>query len=229
MAGLKGSNPVRSTEAVAISAVIFDLGGVVLDWVPERAFEQVLPASDVPVVMERIGFREWNTANDAANSLAEAEAELTARFPEDAEAIRGYRRHFLHSVVGTVAGTPGVIAELQRAGVTVAALTNWSGELYDLTRPRFDILDRFADVVVSGKEGVAKPDPRIFAIACERNGLDPVGTVFVDDSPVNVAAANAFGLTGVLFTGAEQLRDDLADLGLPVRRPDAGAQAPAPE
>ena len=229
MPELKAKDPVRSTEAVALSAVIFDLGGVVLEWVPERAFEQVLPVADVPVVMARIGFREWNMANDASNSLAEAEAELTARFPEDAEAIRGYRRHFLHSVVGTVPGTPAVIAELQQAGVTVAALTNWSGELYDLTRPRFDILDRFADVVVSGKEGVAKPDERIFAIACERGDLDPAGTVFVDDSPVNVAAANAFGLTGVLFTDAAQLRDDLADLGLPVRRSEARAQTPAPE
>lgn len=209
----------RSTGAVGISAVIFDLGGVVLDWVPERAFEQVIAASEVPLVMERIGFREWNMANDARDSLAEVEAELAARFPEDADAIRGYRRHFLHSVVGTVPGTPGIIAELQQAGATVVALTNWSGELFDVTRPQFGVLDRFSDIVVSGKEGVAKPDARIFALACERGGLDPATTVFVDDSPTNAAAATSFGLNGLRFTDAGQLRDDLVSLGLLGERP----------
>lgn len=196
------------------SAVIFDLGGVVLDWVPERAFEQVMDAGAVPALFERIGFHDWNRANDARDGLAGAEADLVARFPGDAEAIRAYRTHFLHSVVGMVPGTAAVIAELQQAGVTVAALTNWSGELFEVTRPRFGVLGRFADVVVSGREGVVKPDHRIFTIACERGGLDPDRTVFVDDSAANVAAATGFGLHGLRFTSAEQLRTDLVGLGL---------------
>jgi len=196
------------------SAVIFDLGGVVLNWAPERAFEQVMDAAAVPALLERIGFSDWNRANDARDGLDGAEADLVARFPGDAEAIRAYRAHFLHSVVGMVPGTAAVIAELQQAGVAVSALTNWSGELFAVTRPWFGVLGRFADIVVSGREGLVKPDHRIFGIACERSGLDPARTVFVDDSATNVAAATGFGLHGLRFTSAGHLRADLVELGL---------------
>ncbi|MCB0912888.1 MAG: HAD-IA family hydrolase [Propionibacteriaceae bacterium] len=196
------------------TAVIFDLGGVVLNWVPERAFEQVMDAGEVPPLLERIGFHDWNKANDAKDALADAEAELVALHPDDADAIRAYRTHFLHSVVGMVPGTAAVIAELQQAGVAVSALTNWSGELFAVARPWFGVLDRFADIVVSGHESIAKPDHRIFALACERGGLDPARTVFVDDSPANVVAADDFGLRGLRFHSADQLRTDLVELGL---------------
>ncbi len=202
------------------TAVIFDLGGVVLNWVPERAFEPVVHADEVPGLLERIGFHDWNRANDARDGLAGAEADLVARFPDDADAIRAYRANFLRSVVGMVPGTAAVIAELQQAGVAVSALSNWSGELFAVTRPWFGVLGRFADIVVSGQEGVAKPDPRLFAIACGRGRLDPERTVFIDDSPENVAAADALGLHGLRFTSAGQLRADLVALGLLRPRPE---------
>lgn len=195
-------------------AVIFDLGGVVLNWQPERAFEQVLDAAEVQAFLERVGFHDWNRDNDARDGLAEAEADLASRYPGDADAIRAYRTHFLHSVTGMVPGTAAVIAELQQAGVIVSALTNWSGELFALARPRFGVLGRFADIVVSGKEGITKPDHRIFAVACQRRGLDPARTVFIDDSPTNVEAARECGLHGLRFTDAGRLRADLVGMGL---------------
>lgn len=202
-----------------MDAVIFDLGGVVLEWVPERAFEQVVDAAEVPRLMERIGFHEWNRGNDGRDSLAAAEDELVSLHPGDEVAIRGYRSHFAATLTGMVPGTGAVIAELGQAGVPTTALTNWSGELFPYARQRFGILGRFRDIVVSGREGVIKPDPRIFAIACERAGFEPAATVFVDDSPANVAAARAFGLHGLHFRTADALRDDLVALGLlPPRR-----------
>lgn len=197
-----------------MDAVIFDLGGVVLGWEPERAFEQVVDAAQVPGLMERIGFHDWNRDNDARGSLLEAEDELVARFPADADAIRGYREHFAVSLTGMVPGTAAVIAELDATGVPLFALTNWSGQYFPVARARFGVLDRFRDIVVSGHEEIAKPDPRIFAIACERNGLDPARTLFIDDAAANVAAAQAFGLNTVAFTGADRLRADLVGLGL---------------
>ena len=213
------------------TAVIFDLGRVVLEWFPERAFTPVLPEAEVPVFFERVGFFSWNAGLDAGGSFAEAEDELSARFPDDREAILAYRRNFGLTVPGYVKGTPEVIAELQRNGVRLGALSNWSGETFGAVRNRFGVLDGFEAVVVSGIDGVAKPDPASFALACERLGVEPGDTAFVDDSPVNVAAANAFGLHGVLFTDAGRLRDDLAALGLPVGASDeavAQGQAPAP-
>lgn len=210
--------------------MIFDLGRVVLEWYPERAIEQVLPADAVPAFFERVGFFAWNAKLDAGGSFAEAEEELAARFPDDRDAILAYRRHFDLTVPGYVPGTLALVAALQDRGIRVGALSNWSAEMFLGVRHRFGELDRFEALVVSGIDGVVKPDPAAFALACERLGIEPADTVFVDDSVVNVAAAEAFGLTGLLFTGAERLRNDLAALGLPVpQAPDERTQASLPE
>ncbi len=197
-----------------LDAVIFDLGGVVLGWDPTRAFAQVLPAEGIAPFMTKIDFSRWNADHDAGRSFADGEAELARRFPADAETIAAYRTHFPHTLTGQVPGTGAVIAELARAGVGLVALTNWSAETYPHAEQRFGILRRFSGVVVSGRERLAKPDPAIFALACERHGLAPSRTVFVDDSPRNVAAAAEAGLTAIEFQGAEPLRDRLQELGV---------------
>jgi len=197
-----------------LSTVIFDIGGVVLNWVPERAYEQVMPAAEVPEFMKRIGFDGWNRANDALASIEGSEDDLVARFPADEARIRGYRQHFLRTVTEMVPGTPAVIAELGQAGVRLGALTNWAADMFALARPRFGVFTRFGDIVVSGTEGVVKPNPEIYRLACERLGIHPGEAVFIDDSPGNVHAAEEFGLRGLHFTSAAQLREDLVGLGL---------------
>jgi 2-haloacid dehalogenase len=94
------------------------------------------------------------------------------------------------------------------------ALTNWSAEMFPYAETTFDFLALFEGIVVSGREGVAKPDPAVFDLLLSRYDLDPGNTVFVDDSPANVAAAAAVGLTALVFTGADRLRADLSRLGL---------------
>lgn len=204
-----------------IDAVLFDLGGVVLSWDPARAYEQVLPPEQVPGFMARIGFEQWNRDHDSGRRYAESEAELLARHPEHVEAVLAYRRHFTHTL-GTVPGTGAVIAELQQAGVDVTALTNWSAETFPVARERFGLLRRFRAILVSGAESLAKPDPAIFALALQRFGLTAERTVFVDDSPANVAAARALGLTGLEFLGADRLRADLVELGALAARVPVG-------
>ncbi len=201
-------------NAGRFDGVIFDLGGVVLGWDPTLAFAEVLPAEDIAAFMTKIDFHAWNATHDAGRVFHEGEADLLERFPDDGEAIRAYRGHFDRTLTGQVPGTGAVIAELQRSRVGLAALTNWSAETFPHAQERFGILRRFSRVVVSGTEGVAKPDPAIFVLACERFGLDPEHTVFVDDSPPNVAAAAAGGLTAVQFKDAESLRASLVELGL---------------
>jgi 2-haloacid dehalogenase len=197
-----------------LDTVIFDIGGVVLDWVPERAFETVMPAADVPAFMARIGFAEWNQANDARASLAAAEDDLVRRFPADEAGIRAYRRQFVHTITGEVPGTSAVIDDLAARSTVLGALTNWAGETFAVTRPRFQVFDRFRDIVVSGQEGLAKPDPRIFQLACDRLGVRPSQVAYVDDAAANVAAASELGMTGLRFRDAAQLRRELVGLGL---------------
>ena len=199
--------------------VIFDLGGVVLGWDPAGAFVPTVPVEAVPALIERIGFADWNHETDGGRPFAEVEEEMAARFPDDAEAIRGYRRHFERTLTGMVPGTGAVIAELQRAGVRLIAVSNWSAETFDHARDRFGILARFEDIVISGAERVAKPDPRIFTLTLDRFGLQADRTVFVDDVARNVAAAAAVGITARRFVDADTLRSDLTALGvLPPRQ-----------
>lgn len=197
-----------------LDTVIFDIGHVIIMWHPERAFEQVMPAGEVAAFMERIGFAEWNRRNDARASIVPAEDELVRQFPADEAGIRGYRTHFLHTIQESVPGTAAVIAELAQAGVNISALTNWSADMFGIARGRFGILSRFSDIVVSGEEGIVKPHPEIFRVACRRLAIDPARAVFVDDSPANVVGAGEVGLTGVHFTSASQLRHELEELGL---------------
>lgn len=197
-----------------MNTVIFDIGGVVIPWLPQRAFEQVMPAEQVPAFMERIGFDEWNRANDRVRSLVEPEEELVRRFPADEVGIRGYRQHFPLTITTMVPGTSAIIAELQQAGVTVSALTNWAADPFLVAQQRFGILGRFQDIVISGIEGVVKPEPEIYLLACQRLGISPGEAVFVDDTAANAQAATAVGMTGLHFTSADRLRAELVGLGL---------------
>ncbi len=198
----------------ALSAVIFDLGGVVLSWDPRRAYASVLDDEAIGPFLERIDFFAWNHGNDGGGAFADAEQALIERFPDDRAAILSYRINFAETLTGMVPGTGAVLAELAGAGVRLVALTNWSAETFPHARGRFGLLRRFEDIVVSGTEGLVKPDPALYRLALDRHGLDAATTAFVDDMPVNVEAADAAGITGLRFTDAEQLRADLVRLGV---------------
>jgi 2-haloacid dehalogenase len=205
------------------SAVIFDLGGVVLSWDPRGAYERVLPVEQIATFLERVDFASWNRLNDGGRPFEEAEQELIGRFPDDRKAILGYRTHFDATLTGMVPGTSGILAELGQAGVRLIALTNWSAETFPVATERFGILRRFEAIVVSGAERLLKPEPALYQLTLDRHGLSADSTVFVDDSPVNVAAAATLGIAALNFTDAERLRADLVELGL------LGEPQPIPE
>jgi len=118
--------------------------------------------------------------------------------------------------VGQIEGTVALLAELKAAGLPCFALSNMEPDSYAIRRDRYAFMRWFDDSVISGIEGIAKPDPRIFQALLGRHGLDPSRTVFIDDSPANVEAARAVGLIAVRFVSADQLRGELLALGLPV-------------
>lgn len=206
-------------ERASDATVIFDLGGVVLTWEPQRAYEQVLASDRVREFMGLIDFPAWNASHDGGRRFSEGEAALVAAHPEHETAILAYRKYFPATLTGVVPGTGAVMAELAAAGVRLLALTNWSDETFPHARERFGLLRRFEDILVSGAEGVAKPDPAIFRLALQRFGLDAGSTVFVDDVARNVAAAEAVGIAGHRFTDADRLRAILVDRGLLSARP----------
>ncbi|WP_457254035.1 HAD family hydrolase [Pedococcus sp. P5_B7] len=203
-------------------AVVFDLGNVLITWDPVAAVAVAVGPERARafVTDPDFDFAAWNRANDAGRGLDEAERVALESHPHFAEEIVAYREHFGASLVGEIAGSVEILRELHAADMPLFALTNWSADLFPVALDRFDFLDLFEDIIVSGEEGVAKPDPEIFEVLEERvshrAGLDDC--IFIDDSPANVQAAAETGLDAVHFTGADHLREDLVARGMPLRR-----------
>lgn len=200
-----------------MTTVVFDLGGVVVEWDPVPAVAAVVGQERAErfVRGEIFDFAGWNHAQDAGRPWVDAEAAATASHPHLAEEIAAYRPHFALSLRRLVPGTAAILRALRDRGVRVVALTNWSAETFHhLEEVHPDILGLFDDVVVSGEEGVAKPDPQIFEILSDRLGGPVDGVFYVDDSVANVAAARAAGMDAVHFTDAAALRKELEDRAL---------------
>jgi 2-haloacid dehalogenase len=197
--------------SVPTKAVVFDLGGVLIDWDPRYLYRKLLAdEAAVEEFLATVCTPEWNAEQDRGRPFAEGVAELAERHPEHAADIAAYHERWPEMLAGEVPGSVEVLADLRAAGVPLYALTNWAAETFAITRERFEFLDWFCGLLVSGEEGMTKPDPAIFRLLLDRFGLDPAATVFVDDSEANVAAARGLGIDAVRFTGPERLRRELS-------------------
>ncbi len=200
-----------------MTTVVFDLGGVVVIWDPVPAVAAVVGQERAERFVHGtdFDFAAWNHAQDAGRSWADAEAAATASHPDLAEEIAAYRAHFALSLPGLVPGTAAILRDLRARGVRLVALTNWSAETIHHGPELFpEVFALFDDVVVSGEEGVAKPDPRIFEVLGRRLGHPIEGVFYVDDSAGNVAAARDAGMDAVQFTDAGALLGELRRRGL---------------
>jgi len=217
------SDAPSSTPSAAALGVVFDFGQVLIDWDPVRAIAAGVGRDEAERFLADFDFHAWNLACDAGRSWDDALAELERTHPQYAAHGRAYREHFAHALVGEIPGTAAIVRELHAAGVPLAGLTNWSDELYHAHAPqRFDVLGLLDDVIVSGTEKLAKPDAAIYRLVAERTGRPLSSWVFVDDRQVNVDAAVALGMDGIVFTDAASLRTALRERGLPLgpARPD---------
>jgi 2-haloacid dehalogenase len=195
----------------AVKAAVFDLGGVLIDWDPRYLYRKLLgEEAAVEEFLATVCTPEWNAEQDRGRPFAEGVAELVERHPAQAAAIAAYHQRWSEMLGGEIPGSVEVLAELRAAGMPLYALTNWSAETFVVARERFQLLDWFDGVLVSGEERMIKPDPRFFRLLVERFGLTPEATFYVDDSEANVEAARRLGFDAVRFTDPERLRRDLA-------------------
>jgi 2-haloacid dehalogenase len=199
----------------APTSVVFDLGGVLIDWDPRHLYRDLIPdeAAMEAFLTDVVG-QPWNRKQDAGRPIADANAELIARFPQHKDLIEAYYGAFDRMMRGPIDGTVEVLEVLCANNVPVYALTNWSAETFPLARERFGFLDLFKGIVVSGEEGLRKPDAAIFELLCERFDLEAEDTLFIDDHRPNVEAAEKLGFHTVLFSGPSQLRGRLTGWGL---------------
>lgn len=205
-----------------IDAVVFDIGGVLLDWDPRHLYRQLIADPDqLDDFLGRICSRQWHRAHDLGADTEQSCRGLAARYPEHAELIMAWSDRSEEMIGGVLTQTVEVLGELRSAGVRCFALSNMEPDKFVLRRARYEFFDLLDGCVISGLEGVAKPDQKIFEILLSRYGLAPAQTIFIDDLPANVAAAAELGVVAIQFTTAAQLRNDLRDLGLPVGAPVA--------
>ncbi len=196
-------------------AVIFDVGNVLYRWDPRALYERLIPDDRaLDAFLANVLTRKWHFQHDQGRPFAETSAELIARFPEHADLIAAWGPRFNETMAGMMPSMAELVYDLEAAGVPLYAITNYSGEFWARFRPTQPFFDRFRGIVVSGDEGMWKPDPEIYTLALARFGLAPGEAVFVDDSLPNAEAAAKLGLHAVHFTDAAALRAELERLGL---------------
>ena len=197
------------------SVAVFDLGGVLIDWNPRYLYRKLFQhEADMEHFLANICTPEWNRQLDAGQSFAKACAALKVEHANSAEAIDAWFERFDEMMAGPIAGTVDILSELREREVPIYALSNWSAETFPIALRRFDFLQWFQGILLSGKVRLLKPDPRIFQLFCETFDVDPAHAVYIDDSRPNSEAAAALGMYGIHFTDSNALRAELGQIGL---------------
>ncbi|HWE09244.1 MAG TPA: HAD family phosphatase [Solirubrobacteraceae bacterium] len=205
----------RDTRRRSIEAVVFDIGGVLLDWNPRYLYRKLFDDEEaMEWFLAEICTLTWHEANDLGVPFEVSCGELAARHPDYAERIWAWGRRSEEMVAGPISGTVEILRELRRRSVPCYALTNMEAETYPRRLERYEFLRWFDGTVVSSAEGIAKPDARIFHLLMERFGLAAESTLLIDDSERNIEAAEKLGMQTMRFESPEDLRRRLVEVGL---------------
>lgn len=200
---------------VKLKNVVFDLGGVLIDWNPRYLYKKVFQQdADMEYFLTHICTDEWNVQQDAGRTLQEGTEILCKQYPQHKDLITLYYARWHEMLNGAIPESVAILEKLKANNVPVYALTNWSHETFTYARSHFAFLQNFLDIVVSGEEKVLKPNKKIYEILLKRNNLLATESIFIDDNLMNVRAASALGFTGIHFTSAAQLSRSLRDLGM---------------
>jgi 2-haloacid dehalogenase len=212
---------VPTMPGAQIEAVVFDIGGVLLDWNPRHLYRKLFRDEQaMERFLDEICTLEWHDAHDRGVPFDRSCAELAALHPDYSDLIWAWAERSEEMVAGALPDTVELLRALKDRSVPCYALTNMEAETYPLRRERFDFLNWFDGTVVSAFEGIAKPDLEIFGRLLERFSLLAGTTVMIDDSARNVEAAARAGMQAVRFTSADDLRRYLEDHGLLTTRHD---------
>ncbi len=210
-----------NVEHVKNRALVFDLGGVLIDWNPRHLYSKLLEGPEaVERFLDEIGFAEWNAEQDRGRPFSEGVAELSRRFPHYERFIRAYDERWEETLGGVIQPTVDLLRSLKEAGYPLYALTNWSAKKFSLVRGRYEFLNWFQAILVSGEVNLAKPDPRIYHLFLTQVGRTAGECVYIDDSASNIATAHELGFTAIQYESPEQLESELRRIGL-LNRPSS--------
>ncbi|MGH7494778.1 MAG: HAD family hydrolase [bacterium] len=206
---------MKESNHVPFQTVIFDLGGVLIDWNPRYLYRKLMNSeAEIEYILSHICTPAWNAQQDAGRPFHEGIAELIKQYPQHRSAIEAYHQRWEEMLGEPHWGSVEIFRQIKSKGLPVYALTNWYAETFPTAKKRFSFLLEFDGIVVSGEEKVAKPDPALFHILLERYEIEASQAVYIDDWAPNIATAKGLGLHTIHFQSAPQLRRELQAYGV---------------
>ena len=199
-----------------IESVIFDLGGVLIDWNPDYVYRTIFnDETKMREFYNEVSTSEWNEEQDAGRGLKEATEELVARFPADEKNIRAFYDRWEEMLKGEIEGTVKVLKKIKdKNSVKLYALTNWSAETFPVALKRFEFLQWFDGRLVSGEEKMRKPFVEIYELLLKRFNINPATAVYIDDNERNLKTPRELGMHAILFKSPSQLEEELKALSI---------------
>jgi 2-haloacid dehalogenase len=199
-----------------INTIIFDLGGVLIDWNPKYLYRKIFRTEEeVDWFLGNICTSEWNDQQDAGRSFEEATRELIQKHPEWEEAISAWYGRWQETIQGPISDTVVILKQIKKSEkYRLFALTNWSAETFPWAYSNFDFMKWFDGIVVSGQENTRKPFPEFYQILFDRHAIDPSRSLFIDDNIKNIEGAKAVGLNAIHFTNPSALEKELLAMGI---------------
>lgn len=195
------------------NTIIFDLGGVLIDWNPRYVYRKIFKTEEeIDWFFQNVTTSDWNENQDAGYPLDKATEEKIREFPEWENEIRAFYGRWEEMLGEEISGTVELLERLKNRGdLKLYALTNWSAETFPVALERFEFLNWFDGIVVSGHEKTRKPFSEIYTTLLRRYVIDPSKAIFIDDSERNVKGAEAIGIKGIVFKNPSQLERDLLE------------------
>jgi len=198
-----------------IKAIIFDFGGVLIDWSPHNLYKDYFPDNAaIDAFLEEVDFYNWNAQQDKGRSFAEAVEVQSAKFPHRADLIKAYADNWINSITGINTGTVDLLYRLKGKGYLVYGLSNWSAETFAQVEEEFAFLRDLDEVVLSGAVKMIKPEPEIFHYLLNRIPEDADECLFIDDSMPNIKTAQSLGFQTIHFKSPQDLRNELKERSL---------------
>lgn len=196
-------------------SVVFDLGNVLIEWDRRNLFEKLIDdPEELQEFLDTVFTMEDNMELDRGTPLHQVASSVAERHPGRRDLVMAFADRWVETLGGVIHGTVEILDELSRNGVPLYALTNWGRDTFAMIEANYSFFELFDGMVVSGREGVIKPDPAIFDVLCSRYAFEPEDAVFIDDSGANIAAAMSLGFDAILFEHPERLREQLVERNL---------------
>ena len=200
-----------------IKNIIFDLGGVLIDWNPDYVFLSEFQGNQEKMqeFYDKVCTFDWNENQDAGYPLKKATEDRIKLFPEYENLIQMYYGRWEEMLGGAIEDSVSILKKIvKNPNYKVIALTNWSAETFPIALKRYDFLHWFEGIVVSGTEKIRKPFKKIYYLTLERYNLKPANSLFIDDNKRNIIAAKEIGINTIKFDNPSQLENDLKLMGL---------------